>query len=251
MIRRRARRRVATLTRDDRHDDACGIRPASDPLVALAGTVAWILEGTGSGRSASTERAARRVQGVGLVLAGVCALVSPSVGIGVACVGWHLPRVAAARRRRRWAAALHEETLLATELCAVAVHTGATVPGTIAAVAPHLDGPLGVELRRVLSWYRAGRLLDDGLAAVTSDLGGTVAPLTALLRAAHTDGDAVGPALERLSDRLREGRRRALEEEVRRLSVRLLVPLVCCSLPGFVLVAVVPFALGALGGLGR
>ncbi|HET8931139.1 MAG TPA: type II secretion system F family protein [Acidimicrobiales bacterium] len=174
----------------------------------------------------------------------------PALGLLIGVVGWNLPRVLAAQRRRRATSALVDESLLATELCAVSVHTGATVPQAIDVVAPYLFGPLGVCLTRVSIEHADGMLLDDGLASVTDELGEVVAPLVTILRAAHVDGDPVEPALSRLADRMRDDHRRLVETAVRQLSVRLLIPLVCCSLPGFVLIAVVPLVLGPLGTAG-
>lgn len=186
-----------------------------------------------------------------VVVAGLIVSFLPAPGLLIGVVGWNLPRVLSTQRRRRTASALVDETLLATELCAVSVHTGATVSQAIDAVAPFLVGRLGACLSRASVDHGDGKLLDDCLASVTADLGDVVAPLITILRAAHVDGDPVEPALSRLADRMRDDHRRMVETEVRRLSVRLLIPLVCCSLPGFVLIAVVPLVLGPLGSAGH
>ncbi len=195
------------------------------------------------------DAAADRIRGAALVFAGACAVVSPPVGALVAVGGWNVPGLVASRRSRREDRTLDDEVFLAVQLCVLAVHTGATVPATVAAIAPHLPGRLGAALRRATERHHDGELFVDTLSAVVTELGEPVVPLVEVLRAAYVDGDRIEPALVRLGDRLRDRRRRATEAEVRRLSVRLLLPLVCCSLPGFVLIAVVPLAVDALGGL--
>jgi len=55
--------------------------------------------------------------------------------------------------------------------------------------------------------------------------------------------------LRRLAADLRAGARRRAETRARKVPVRLLFPLVGCTLPAFVLVTVVPPVLGALGSL--
>ena len=67
-------------------------------------------------------------------------------------------------------------------------------------------------------------------------------------------GDAVlaklAPALEQLSAEARRSRRRRDEADARRLPVRLSFPLVVCTLPSFVLLAIAPAVLAALSSLG-
>ncbi len=66
---------------------------------------------------------------------------------------------------------------------------------------------------------------------------------------AARDGIALGTVLARASDDLeRLGRRRA-EQRAKRLPVRLLFPLVCCALPSFVLLSVVPLLAGSVGSI--
>lgn len=221
------------------------------PLVRIGTAVTALLAWSGIVATPEVDAATARVRGAVVIAACVSAWVSPLVAIIVGLGGWQVPVLL--ERRRSAAAARHlaEETLVAVQLCGVAVYTGTTVPQTIEAVAPCLDGRLGAALRAACTAYHDGVLLDAALASVSDELGDPVVDLVTILRAAHADGDRVGPALGRLADRLADDQRRAVSADARRLSIRLLVPLACCSLPGFVLVAVVPFALGALRSLGR
>jgi pilus assembly protein TadC len=71
----------------------------------------------------------------------------------------------------------------------------------------------------------------------------------ATLLAAHHDGSPAGASLDRIMADLRHARRQRAAERVQRLPVLLLFPLVCCILPAFVLLTVLPLALGSLGQL--
>jgi hypothetical protein len=73
-------------------------------------------------------------------------------------------------------------------------------------------------------------------------------PLVSTLVVAAGSGTPVGPALQRLADAERRRRRRAVEARIRRLPVLLLLPLVLCVLPAFVLMTLVPVGLAAARG---
>ena len=89
----------------------------------------------------------------------------------------------------------------------------------------------------------------DALDHLVGRHGDLARPLVGVLRAALDDGDALGPGLGRLCVDARDLRRRHAEEAARRLPVRLLLPLVTCSLPAFAVLTVVPILAGALTGL--
>ena len=55
----------------------------------------------------------------------------------------------------------------------------------------------------------------------------------------------IAPVLERLAEEARSERRRAADAAARQLPVRLAAPLVVCTLPAFVLLAIVPLLIGA------
>ena len=73
--------------------------------------------------------------------------------------------------------------------------------------------------------------------------------LATAVAAAERDGLPLAPVLERLATDARADRRRAGEAAARRLPVQLSFPLVVCTLPSFVLLAIAPAVLGALSTL--
>ena len=178
-------------------------------------------------------------------------VVSRPLAAVVVLVGWHLPALLERRTRARGARSLREELLVAAELLAVAARAGASVAQAVEAVAPRVPGRARrgprcghpVRVGEVLHWTRRS-------PTVVAELGQPVAPLVAILRAAHLDGEPLSPALRGLADRLRDAHRRQVEAEARRLAVRMLVPLVCCILPAFALECVVPVVVEAVRGAG-
>lgn len=110
-------------------------------------------------------------------------------------------------------------------------------------------------LRAVLTDVDRGARLGEALRHLPRLVAPAHAPLASIvadqLVAAEVHGLPLTPVLERLATDARDRRRRELDAAVRRLPVRLSLPLVLCTLPSFVLVAVVPLLLAALSSLRR
>ncbi len=70
-----------------------------------------------------------------------------------------------------------------------------------------------------------------------------------MLVASERYGSPLGPALERLADEARRQRRQRAEEAARKIPVKLLFPLVSCTLPAFALLTVAPLIAGAIRSL--
>jgi Flp pilus assembly protein TadB len=85
---------------------------------------------------------------------------------------------------------------------------------------------------------------------LVSSVGEPARAIVHAIVAAEQDGAPMGTVLSRLADDARRQRRHDLEAAVRRLPVRLSFPLVCCSLPAFVLLTVVPLVAAGLRRLG-
>jgi pilus assembly protein TadC len=69
------------------------------------------------------------------------------------------------------------------------------------------------------------------------------------LAAAENYGLPLEPVLAQLAAESRQARRRAVETRARELPTRMALPLVLCTLPSFVVLAVVPLLLGALSSI--
>jgi tight adherence protein C len=183
-------------------------------------------------------------------MAGAATLVfvraaAPVVALGV----WALPVLRSRRRERRRVAALTVDLPEVVDLLVLAVGAGLTVPFAIAAVARHATGPLAAELHRVLDDVEHGRRLADALDDVPGRAGEAARPLSSALVASERYGAPVVAGLERLAADVRRDRRRRAEEAARRVPVKLLFPLVTCTLPAFALLTVAPLIAGTLGSL--
>jgi tight adherence protein C len=156
------------------------------------------------------------------------ALAAVLAGLVVAAVGGGAPSaalvaVAAAalvllRRRRRATAdagrsrrALEVRLPDALDLLAGVVEAGSTLDAALAGLADHVQGPLGVELRRCAQALASG----GSRRAAFASLAGSGSPDLARLGAALSTADALGTPLASL---LRE--QASLQRELRRLRVR-------------------------------
>ncbi|MBA3267134.1 MAG: type II secretion system F family protein, partial [Acidimicrobiia bacterium] len=82
-----------------------------------------------------------------------------------------------------------------------------------------------------------------------SRTGEAVRPLVAALVASERYGAPLVASLERLADEVRRDRRRRAEEAARKVPVKLLFPLVTCTLPAFGLLTVAPLIASAVRSL--
>ena len=89
----------------------------------------------------------------------------------------------------------------------------------------------------------------EALEDVPARSGEAVRPLVAALVASERYGAPLAAGLERLADEVRRDRRRKAEEAARRIPVKLLFPLVGCTLPAFALLTVAPLIAGAVRSL--
>lgn len=154
-----------------------------------------------------------------------------------------------ARARRRVEAEAWRDALPdAVDLFAVALGGGLTVAGALPVVAARAPPPLGPALVEAHRRAHHGEAIDEALARL-ADAAPPTRPLVAVLVAAHHDGGPVVEAMARLAADERAARRRAVEARARKVPVRMLFPLVLCTLPAFVLVTVVPPVLAAFADL--
>ena len=178
---------------------------------------------------------------VGFALAAVVALaLHPVLGVAMGLLMWITPHRRRAQLHRREQAEIIDELPEAIDLLRLAVSSGLNVHLAVAAVGERLDGPVGLGLAGAVQRTHTGMRLADALDPLPETVGEPVRPLVRVL----VDGDRYGtelePALEQLSADSRLLRRRHAEEQARRLPLRLLLPLVACILPAFILLTLAP-----------
>jgi pilus assembly protein TadC len=128
------------------------------------------------------------------------------------------------------------------------IHAGCSPTQAVVALAARAPPVLRSVFAEVELGLHRGRSMADalGVLAAAGPMGRAVAHAIA---AADRDGLPLAPVLDRLADDARAARRRLGEADARRLPVRLTFPLVLCTLPSFVLLAIAPAVLGALSTL--
>lgn len=194
------------------------------------------------------DRGDRRVGGA-VLLAGVLLVVLPPLAL-VWLAGFSGGSVLRRRRHRIHAdRQLLDELPEVVDLLALAISAGLTVPLAVGVVADRGSGRLAAELGRSRRTAELGTGLAEALDEIPGRLGDQVRPLTRILSGSLRDGTSLAEALERLAHEVRTERRRRAEERARKVSIRLLFPLVCCVLPAFALLTVVPLLAGAVSGI--
>ena len=186
-------------------------------------------------------RSSKTTPAVGFALAAVVALtVHPVLGVGTGLLLWIAPHRRRARQRHRELAAIIEELPEAVDLLRLAVSSGLNVHLAVAAVGERLPGPVGRGLSEAAQQAQDGLRLADALEPLPCTIGEPVRSLVRVL----IDGDRYGtdlePALEQVAADSRLLRRRQAEDHARRLPLRLLLPLVGCILPAFILLTLAP-----------
>ncbi len=198
---------------------------------------------------AAPERSGVDAAIVGAAVFGVAVVAGPLVCTAVIGVGL-AGRWAGVRRRRAVRDRRIDEAIPdLIDLLGVAAAVGRTVPGLLIVVADRSPPAVRVAMQRAVRRLDRGASVSEVLDGLAPDLGSLGAALAEALRTAHRTGAPLAPALDRLGDVARDRRRRSAEARARRLPVTLLLPLVCCILPAFGLLAVVPLIAAALGDL--
>ena len=139
----------------------------------------------------------------------------------------------------------------AIDLVVLAVRSGLLPAAALRVVHPHFHLALRAASAEVLAAVDRGERFADALPVLVQRLGPALHPLVDGFVAADRDGLPLAPVLERLAADARAHRRRQVDTMARQLPVRLAVPLVVCTLPAFVLLAVVPLLLAAFASLHR
>lgn len=135
------------------------------------------------------------------------------------------------------------------DLFRIAAAAGHPVHRCLEVVAARAPAPVRAPLTAAVGQVQRGVPLADALHALGPDLGSSGPVLTDALRAALRTGSALAPVLDRVVVVARDRRTRAAQAAARRLPITMLFPLVCCVLPAFVLLGVVPLLAGSLGSL--
>lgn len=147
-------------------------------------------------------------------------------------------------KRRRAAARAALPDLI--ELVIIGVRAGLTPAAALEMAAGHTNSALATPLADVTHRMHRGHRLADALDALPDWLGQYAAYFTDALTTADRYGLPLGPVLDQLGADVRADRSRLAQQQARTLPVKLSFPLVVCTLPSFVLLAIAPAVLGAI-----
>ena len=252
--RRAAVRRRFGWTEPGHHSPYHRRRRRSEPVVALAAARRRLESALGrvvrriARRPPDPSADQRLGRAVGLALVVVVCGLGPVPAVALGFAAWAGPLAARRRRRVRRQAAIGDETPEVVDLIRLGVGSGLNVRLALDAVVRHHDGVVAAELRDVLARADRGDRLADALDTVGPGAD-PLRPLIDALVASERYGAPLTVALDRVADDARTTRRRRREEAARRVPVKLLFPLVFCTLPAFVLLTVVPVLLRSLPSL--
>jgi tight adherence protein C len=185
----------------------------------------------------------------------VASIVAVAVTVGFVAAGAVAAALVVEMARRRYQRAfVHRRAIAAAlpdaiEFLVLLVHAGLSPTQAVLEAAQR--APLATRAGFAATAHRLqrGQGLAEALLALVDELGPAARPIADGIAAAERYGLPLAPLLDTLSEQAHAARRRLAEAEARRLPVRLSFPLVVCTLPSFVLLAVVPAVMGTISSL--
>ncbi len=184
-----------------------------------------------------------------IIIACVAVVVAPLIGLVTAIGAAMWRRWSQARQVARTTRQISADFPNALDLLVLSIRAGYLPAQAMFEITPFLPQPLRPPFTAVGEAMQRGDRFADALGQLQAYLGPIAQPLVDSLSAADRYGLPLAPVLERLALEARQQRRRDADATARELPVRLAMPLVLCTLPSFVLLAIVPLLLGALSSL--
>ena len=176
-------------------------------------------------------------------------LVRPALAPIAIIGGLAWPSRRRSRDRRRRADTVDRALPDMVDLLSLAIGAGCNPLLAITAVASRIDGPLAVELATVLRDVTRGQRLADALDDVPARAGESIRPVITALVASERYGTPLLDALNRVAADVRSTRRQHDEARARQAPVKLLFPLITCTLPAFALLTIAPLIAGGVRSL--
>ncbi len=181
---------------------------------------------------------------VGILMLGVVVTV---FAIATALLIRRLAPIRVARRQR---AAIERALPDAMDLLVLSVRAGLTPHQAVCDLATSDVPAIGDAFGEVVRRTERGQPFADALSALPERLGIQAGGLADVIATSDRHGLPIGPVLDQLTGQVRSTRRRLDQADARKLPVRLSFPLVVCTLPSFVLLAIAPAVIAALSSLG-
>ncbi len=177
---------------------------------------------------------------LGVPILGVTSATVVALLVGAA------PLLVHRRRERLDTLRLTGELPETIDLLRVGIDAGLTIAHALDAVIAHSKGALAHELRRVRQEQAAGLSLDQALDRLVMRTHPQVEPLARALLSANQFGTSTSAALAQLAGDARTQQKRRAEEIARKVPVKMLFPLITCTLPAFGLLTIAPLLVTSL-----
>jgi len=162
---------------------------------------------------------------------------------------WAARRIRPVLTSRRLAARVERAVPDAIEMFVLTIHAGLSPVQAVRELAVTVPVEVRSGFDAVVHRHDRGEPFAHAVHALPERLGGGMVAFADLLAGADRYGVPIGQVLESLALDVRATRRRLDEADARRLPVRLSFPLVICTLPSFVLLAIAPALIAALSSL--
>ena len=159
-------------------------------------------------------------------------------------------RLVPIRDARRQQAAIERALPAAMDLLVLSVRAGLTPYQAVRDLATCHVRAVGDAFGEVVQRTERGQPFADALSALPERLGIQASGLADMIATSDRHGLPLGPVLDQLTSEVRATRRRLDQADARKLPIQLSFPLVVCTLPSFVLLAIAPAVIAALSSLG-
>ncbi len=172
--------------------------------------------------------------------------MSPVPFVALAALLVLYPRWRRLRRAARRQHLLREQFPDAVDLLVILIRAGLTPLQACEVLAERAPSAWLQPFEAVERARQGGLRFVDALDELTTHAGPVGQGILDALSASERYGQPLTSSLDRLSAEGRSTRRRLADIHARKLPVRLSFPLVCCTLPAFVLLTIAPLLAGAL-----
>lgn len=188
-----------------------------------------------------------RCIGGGLLAAGFALVtLGTAAALFVGAAGAALPLLADRKQSQRQQKALAAALPETIDLLRVGVDAGLNIALALDGVAAFGDGALVTHVRQLRAEQIAGLTLEQALDRFVERTGPGMEPLARALHGASRYGTSTSSALAQLAADARATQRRDAEEAARKVPIKMLFPLICCTLPAFGLLTIAPLLVTSL-----
>lgn len=204
--------------------------------------------GPARARTPRLERRWRRSAGA-LVAAAALVGGGPFLVAALLATWWAVARIRPVLAAKRRSSRIDRAVPDAIEMFILTIHAGLSPLQAVRELAVTVPVEVRSGFGAVVHRLDRGEPFGHAVQSLPDCLGAGMVAFADLVAGADRYGVPIGPVLESLAIDVRATRRRLDEAEARRLPVRLSFPLVICTLPSFVLLAIAPALIAALSSL--